>query len=247
MSSSSHVYSINSYEIQSDSQHKDLSVIVSSNLSWSNHIHYITTKAYKILGLLRHSFRNCSPVLSKKLLYISLVRSQLTYGSQVWRLYLLKDIDALEAVQRRSTKFILNDYTSDYKFRLLSLQLLPLMMLYELNDILLFVKSFKEPNVPFNVHNYFTFSSNRTRSTSHHKLVHKLARSTKNSYFYRLPHLWNALPPIDLNSSFTSIKLYLKLFFWNHFVSNFDPNNSCTLHFLCPCHKCVCTKGHSFK
>ena len=249
MSSSSHVYSINSYEIQSDSQHKDLGVIVSSNLSWSNHIHYITTKAYKILGLLRRSFHNCSPVLSKKLLYISLVRSQLTYGSQVWRPYLLKDIDALEAVQRRSTKFILNDYTSDYKFRLLSLQLLPLMMLYELNDILFFVKSFKEPNVAFNFHNYFTFSSNRMRSTSHHKLVHKLARSnvTKNSYFYRLPRLWNALPPIDLNSSFTSIKLYLKLFFWNHFVSNFDPNNSCTLHFLCPCPKCVCTKGHSFK
>ena len=183
MSSSSHVYSINSCEIQSDSQHKDLGVIVSSNLSWSNHIHYITTKAYKILGLLRRAFRNCSPVLSKKLLYISLVRSQLTYGSQVWRPYLLKDIDALEAVQRRSTKFILNDYTSDYKFHLLSLQLLPLMMLYELNDILFFVKSFKEPNVAFNVHTYFTLSSNRTRSTSHHKLVHKLARSnvTKDS------------------------------------------------------------------
>ena len=64
----------------------------------------------------------------------------------------------------------------------LAFQLLPRMMLYELNDILFFVKSFKEPNVAFNVHNYFTFSSNRTRSTFH-KLVHKLARSnvTKNS------------------------------------------------------------------
>ena len=101
----------------------------------------------------------------------------------MWRPYLLKDIDAFEAVQRQSTKFILNDYTSDYKFRLLSLQFLPLMMLYELNDILFFAKSFKKPNVAFNIHNYFTFSSNRTRSTSHHKLVHKLARSnvTKNS------------------------------------------------------------------
>ena len=140
-------------------------------------------------------FRNFNSVHSKKLLYISLVRSQLINGSQVWRPHLLKDIDALdclEAVQRRSTKFILNDYTFDYKSRLLSLQLLPLMMLYELNDILCFVKSLKKPNIFFNIHNYFTFSFNCTRSASHHKLAR--TNVTKNSYFYRLPHLWNALP-----------------------------------------------------
>ena len=247
-SSSSHIYSINSCVIQNDSQHKDLGIIVSSDLSWTNHIRYIAAKAYKILALLRRSFHNCNSVHSKKLLYISLVRSQLIYGSQVWRPHLLKDIDALEAIQRRSTKFILNDYTIDYKSRLLSLQLLPLTMLYELNDILFFVKSLKKPNTSFNINNYFTFSSNCTRSASHHKLVHKLARTNviKNSYFYRLPRLWNALPPIDLNLSFLSIKHNLKQFFWNHFVNNFNPNYSCTLHFLCPCHKCVCTKGHSF-
>ena len=207
-SSSSHGYSINSCVIQNDSQHKDLGIIVSSDLSWTNHILYIAAKAYKILALLRRSFRNCNSVHSKKLLYISLVRSQLIYGSQVRRPHLLKDIDALEAIQHQSTKFILNDYTFDYKSRLLSLQLLPLMMLYELNDILFFVKSLKEPNTSFNIHNYFTFISNCTRSATHHKLVHKLARTnvTKNSYFYRLPRLWNALPPIDLNLSFMSIK-----------------------------------------
>ena len=142
-SSSSHIYSINSCVIQNDSQHKDIGIIVSSDLSWTNHILYIAAKAYKILALLRRSFRNCNSVHSKKLLYISLVRSQLIYGSQVWHPHLLKDIDALEAIQRRSTKFILNDYTFDYKSRLLSLQLLPLIMLYELNDILFFVKSLK--------------------------------------------------------------------------------------------------------
>jgi len=91
-------------------------------------------------------------------------------------------------------------------------------------------------------HNYFTFSSNRTRSTSHHKRVHKLVRTnvTKNSYFYRL-----CSPPYRPQSQF-HIPLYLKLFYWNHFVNNFDPNNSCTLHFLCPWPKCVCTKGHSY-
>ena len=98
--SSSHVYSINSCVIQNDNQHKDLGIIVSSDLSWTNHIIYIAAKAYKILALLRRSFRNCNSVHSKKLLYISLVRSLLIYGSQVWHPHLLKDINALEAIQR---------------------------------------------------------------------------------------------------------------------------------------------------
>ena len=111
-SSSSHVYSINSCVIQNDNQYKDIGIIVSSDLSWNNHIIYIAAKAYKILALLRHSFRNCNSVHSKKFLYISLVKDQLIYGSQVWCPHLLKDINALEAIQRRSTKFILNVITN---------------------------------------------------------------------------------------------------------------------------------------
>ena len=46
---------------------------------------------------------------------------------------LFNDILLLEKVQRRATKVILNDYTSDYKSRLIKLQLLPLMYAYELH------------------------------------------------------------------------------------------------------------------
>ena len=63
----------------------------------------------------------------------------------------------------------------------------------------------------------------------------KMFASSFSSLLKMFARLWSALPPIDLNLSFTPIKLYLKLFLWNHFVSNFNPNNSCTLHFLCPC------------
>ena len=60
----------------------------------------------------------------------------------IWRLHLLTDIRALENVQRRTTKFILNDHLTDYHQRqindhltdyrqcLVSLNLLPLMMIY---------------------------------------------------------------------------------------------------------------------
>ena len=42
----------------------------------------------------------------------------------------------LEHIQRRATKFILGDFSLDYKSRLIYLHLLPLMYVFELFDIL---------------------------------------------------------------------------------------------------------------
>ena len=47
-------------------------------------------------------------------------------------------------VQRRATKYMLKGYSSSYKSRLIKLDLLPLMYLYELSDILFFIKSYKD-------------------------------------------------------------------------------------------------------
>ena len=113
--------------------HKDLGVIMSNNLSWAEH----SSRAYKLLGLVRRSLSRSHHPNIKKILYISLIRSQLTYCSQVWRPHLLKHIMSLERVQRRATKFILNDFSSDYKSRLVVLQIFPLMMQLEVNDIIL--------------------------------------------------------------------------------------------------------------
>ena len=158
----------------------------------------------------------------------------------MWRPRFIKDIQLLERVQRRATKYILNDFTSDYKDRLISLELLPLMMFYELLDIMFFVKSFKTPNDCFNISNYLKFSACSTRSSTI-KLIH--TRSSNNTsrhfYFNRLPRLWNTLPPIDLNLPINTIKNQVKSFLWNYFLHNFDSNNFCTYHFLCPCNSCM--------
>ena len=53
----------------------------------------------------------------------------------VWKPYLLKDIKQLEQLQHRTTKYILNDYTSNYKSRLLELKILPLMYVLDICDI----------------------------------------------------------------------------------------------------------------
>ena len=49
-------YSINGKEIPAVSSHCDLGIIISKDLTWEKHHDHITSKAYRMLGLLRRSF-----------------------------------------------------------------------------------------------------------------------------------------------------------------------------------------------
>ena len=139
-SSSSSTYYLNGDSISDMVCHHDLGVIMSGDLSWSNHYHYISAKAYKTLGLIRRSFHHISSISTKRTLYISIIRPQILYGSQIWCAHLIKDITKIENIQRRASKFILNDFLSDYNSRLTSLHILPLMLSMELNDIIFLVR-----------------------------------------------------------------------------------------------------------
>ena len=150
-------YSINDSMINLKSHHKDLGIVVSDDLQWHLHHNHILDKSYKILGMIRRTFGKSNSVITKAKLYTSLIRSQLAYCSIIWRPYLIQDIIKLESIQRRATKFIMNDYTSDYKSRLLHLNLLPLMHVFEITDIIFLVKSFKFPSASFNINNYVSF------------------------------------------------------------------------------------------
>jgi hypothetical protein len=46
------------------------------------------------------------------------------------------------------------------------------------------------------------------------------------------------MPHINLNLPFNSIKKYLTRVMYRKFERSFDPNNSCTFHFVCPCSLC---------
>ena len=184
---------------------KDLGIIITQNLTWENHYKLISGKAYNILGLIRRSFSGNGPVETRKKLHISLVRSQILYCSQVWRPYLIKNINMLETIQRQATKWILNDYQSSYRLRLVSLHLLPLMYVYEMNDIMFFIKSYKQQSSHFNnVTEYVQFSTSNTRFGASEKMVHHRCSSNtaQNFYFYRLPRLWNSLPKIELSLNY---------------------------------------------
>ena len=76
--------------ISSTDPHKDLGLVLSTDLSWTKHYSFITARAYRILGLIRRIFYKLySPSIALKL-YTSLVRSQLSYCTQLWCPHLLK-------------------------------------------------------------------------------------------------------------------------------------------------------------
>jgi len=127
----SSLYNVNGHVISESSSCKDLGVIFTKSLSWREHYQMITAKPITHLDCYV-GFSHCPQ--AQKFLYISLVRSKLLYCSTLWRPHLLKDIELVEKVQRRATKFMLSDYSSDYRSRLIQLGMLPLMYIYEIAD-----------------------------------------------------------------------------------------------------------------
>ena len=171
------------------------------------HYEAILVNTCKSLGLLKQTFKHTTSPQVKRTLYLTLVRPKLLYCSPLWRPFLIKDILILERVQCRASKFILGDYSMDYKSRLINLNLLPLMYIYELTDISFAIKYFKKHTSSFDIFQYLQFNESTTRS-SNTKLCHKIYNNaiTANSYFCRLPKLWKALPIIDLTLSISAIK-----------------------------------------
>ena len=107
------VYNLNNSELSVVSQHKDLGILFTANLTWNSHYEAITAKALKSIGLMCQIFSNATSVIAKTTLYITMVRSTLLYCSPLWRPYLMKYILLLERIQRHATKFILNNYSTD--------------------------------------------------------------------------------------------------------------------------------------
>ena len=129
----------------------------------------------------------------------------------------------------------------DYKHRLLNLHILPLMYIYELNDIMFFVKSYKKPSPHFDIRNFITFSIRLTRSASFFKLVHLRSNTSASYQFYfaRLVRLWNSLPVIDITLPDCIIKTKITNHLWQNFMNKFDSSLPCTFHYSCPCNGCA--------
>jgi hypothetical protein len=238
-------YTINNHPIALVPSSKDLGVLVNSKLTWNLQISSIVAKANRTLGFLYRHFSNSyiGPA-HRKLLYLSLVRSHLSYASEVWAPQsCITDLKQLESVQRRATRFILNcskdpNIRPTYKSRLIALNLLPISYWLECRDLCF---AFKCINGLLNVQfdKYIQISSGKTRNSSDNVNlypVHRYRTSLfRDSFFNRIVQLWNSLPlQICKSPTFNSFKTSLYKHYFNKLHNTFDTDRLNTWKSICP-------------
>jgi ribonuclease P/MRP protein subunit RPP40 len=81
---------------------RDLGVIISSNGKTSEQVWAAVSKATRILGLMRKTFRFFNKELFKHL-YPTFIRPHLEFASSAWNGMSKSDIKRIESVQRRAT------------------------------------------------------------------------------------------------------------------------------------------------
>ena len=154
-------------------------------------------KANKTLGVIKRSVG----IVNKKvfsMLYKSLVRPILEYAVPVWCPYLVKDIHALECVQRRASRLALNQRKGEMSHED-RCQLLNWPTLCERRTYLSLVECYK---IVFSCYHlkfedFFEFTMTKSTRAKHpYKLYVKPARLNcyKNSFFIRIVKHWNSLP-----------------------------------------------------
>ena len=86
------------------------------------HVQTQVAKANRILGCRRHTFKYLTSTMFLQL-YKAMIRPHLEYASYIWFPKLKRDSDAIERIQRRTTKLVPELRTLTYTERLTQLKL----------------------------------------------------------------------------------------------------------------------------
>jgi hypothetical protein len=240
-------YSMKGNVLNREHQVVDLGIIVNDTLKWDDHIHSIVNKANKRLGLIKRCVgHDCSKEV-KLTCYRSLVRPLLESGSICWSVNNKKLLLKLESVQRRSTKYVLNNYELDYDARLKLCDLLPLTLRRDFLDLVFFYNHLNDLCYSTLNVNFVVNHNIRTRQIVDELMLMNRPHNTMmyaKFYTNRIVKSWNKLPleirNIELteagrNTSFKgSLKKWLVSFFYEHF----DNVDTCSWVVHCGCQSC---------
>lgn len=187
------------HELETVNSMKDLGVIMDKSLNFEEHIEEKISKANKMVGIIRRTFTFLDEEMFLRL-YKSVARPHLEYANPVWSPYKIKDITALENVQRRATKLVPSLKNLSYEERLRKLDLPTLTYRRGRGDMIETFKMFKTYDQDVAVN--FTLNNQPTRG---HQLKLEKLRARKevrrNFYTFRIHDMWNSLPQTVIDST----------------------------------------------
>ena len=200
----------------------DLGITMTSNLTFTDHINVIVSKAHQRANLIHRCFvsRDISLLMRAYLVY---VRPLVEHNSVIWSPRLIKDIETVEQVQRRFTKRLPGFKHFAYAERLSRLHLHSL-ELRRLHADLIMCYKIIFGHIMVNANEFFKLNtSNITRG--HAYRLHKQFNhsSTRISFFaIRVINVWNYLPAdvVDF-SSLSSFKNTITLVDFTRFLKCF--------------------------
>lgn len=198
-------------------EEKDLGVIITPDLKFSQHVARIAKKANSMIGLVRRSFRFMDSKMFV-LLYKAMIRSHLEYCHAVWNPINKTDADLLEKTQRRATKIVPELRDLPYQERLKILKLPTLNYRRKRGDMIMCYKLlYGLVDSPGNLLKLAGPSQMALRGNSK-----KLEKSRKNTslrqhnFTQRVVNDWNSLPEkVVTASSINTFKNALDLH-WKH-------------------------------
>ena len=115
-------YILSNTTLEHGEKEKYIGVTIDSKLTFEHHMNEKINKANSIMGLIRRTF-TCLDEETFLLLNKALIRPHLEYANALWSPYKIKDITAIENVQRRATKLVLSLKNLEYEDRLRKLKL----------------------------------------------------------------------------------------------------------------------------
>lgn len=209
-------YSIGDLPIKREVRVKDLGVIFDMKLTFLDHVDYIVSKAYCMLGFIRRNSKDFRDVYTLKSLYVSLVRSLLEYCSIIWNPYHLGQTNRIERIQKIFTKTALK-LTWPYEVPPYEVRrkLLGIQSLEDRRSCssLLFAYNVLSGNIDCpEIKRYFTLYCPPRDLRTNRMFEENIFRTNyaKNEPIARCLHLCNSFTPhLNFNVSYNTFKLLL--------------------------------------
>ena len=180
-------YKLHGIELKTTEAAKYLGVTISKDLSWTNHINNITSKASNSLRFIKRNIKTSNKKV-KETAYKTYVRPQLEYCSTVWHPWQKYLIYKIEQVQRSAARYVCNDYnyTSSVSQMLNNLKWQTLEQRRNISNVVLLYKI--QNNLVWVDHHHLTPTRNLN-----YLVPYSRTQYHSNSFFPRSIRLWNGL------------------------------------------------------